>query len=70
MNKKSAEPHFITNEHGKRVSVVLDIKVYQALVEKLEDMHDIARAEKIMKKTTKLYPLAEVEKKLRKQGKL
>ena len=65
MAKKVSEPQFITNESGKRISVVLDIKFYQALTEKLEDLQDALHAERTIAKTRKLHTLEEVEKKLR-----
>lgn len=70
MNKKVTEPQYITNEHGKRTAVILNIKFYNALTEELEDLHDTLRAERAIAKTKKLITLEELEKKLRKQGKL
>jgi PHD/YefM family antitoxin component YafN of YafNO toxin-antitoxin module len=32
---------FITNDHGKKLAVILPIKDYQKLVEELEDLEDI-----------------------------
>ena len=70
MAKKISEPQFITNESGKRISVILDIKFYNSLTEKLEDLQDTLHAERTIAKTHKLHTLEEVEKKLREQGKL
>jgi PHD/YefM family antitoxin component YafN of YafNO toxin-antitoxin module len=37
-------PQYITDETGKRVSVVLPIEEYQAMTERLEDLEDLAEA--------------------------
>jgi predicted DNA-binding protein len=37
-------PHYITDEAGKRVSVVLSIEEFQAITERLEDLEDLADA--------------------------
>ena len=34
-------PQFITDHKGKKISVVLSIKDYQKLIEKLEDLEDV-----------------------------
>jgi PHD/YefM family antitoxin component YafN of YafNO toxin-antitoxin module len=33
------EALYIVDENGKRVSIILDIKEYERMVEKLEDIH-------------------------------
>jgi predicted DNA-binding protein len=37
-------PQYITDEAGKRVSVVLPIEEFEALTERLEDLEDLADA--------------------------
>jgi len=69
VNKKVTEPQFIVNDQGRRVGVILDIKLYDALNEELEDLHDTLKAERRLAKTKKFYTLEEVEKKLLKQRK-
>ena len=64
MKKLKFQPKFLVNEEGKRVAVQLDIKAYNALLEELEDYHDVRRAEKIMGKKTKTHTLEELEKSL------
>ena len=64
INKKIAKPQYITNESGKRISVVLDIRYYNALTEELEDLHDTLKAERRLTKTKKVYTLAEVKKQI------
>ena len=34
-------PHFITDEKGKRVSVIIPIEFYMQLVESMEELEDI-----------------------------
>lgn len=34
-------PHFITDEKGKKISVVIPIKDFKAIMEELEDLEDI-----------------------------
>lgn len=34
-------PKFLTDEHGKKISVVLDIEEYEKMLEELEDLDDI-----------------------------
>jgi hypothetical protein len=37
-------PQYITDETGKRVSVVLSIEEFQAMAERLDDLEDLADA--------------------------
>lgn len=55
-------PQYLVNEKGVRVGVQLSVKEFDALIEEIEDLHDIIRAEKIIKKRPKLYTLEEVER--------
>jgi len=34
-------PRFLTDEHGKKISVVLDIEEYEKMLEELEELDDI-----------------------------
>lgn len=38
---KSIRPQYITDEHGKRVSVILSIQQWQKVLEDLEELDDI-----------------------------
>lgn len=64
MNKKIMEPQYITDHSGKRISVVLDIKFYNALTQELEDLHDTLKAERRLAKAEKTYSLEEVKKRV------
>ena len=61
MKKQKFQPRFLVNEHGKTEAVQLDIKAYEALMEELEDTHDVKRAEKILAKKAKTYTLTDSE---------
>ncbi len=53
------EPEIVTR-NGKPVSVILPIKVYQELIERLEDAEDVAYLKKARLKPLHYRPLAEV----------
>jgi len=38
----NVNPQFITDSTGKRISVVLPMKEFQAIIEELEELEDIA----------------------------
>ncbi len=58
---------YIVDNKGKKTGVILDIKLFDALLEELEDLYDVANAERIIKKRGKRYSLQEVEKILAKK---
>lgn len=37
------KPQFITDENGKKISVILPVKVFEAIMEELEEKEDIRR---------------------------
>lgn len=43
-------PHYITDESGKRVSVVLPIEEFQAMTQRLEDLEDLDDAREAIKR--------------------
>jgi hypothetical protein len=59
----SLRPRFIVNEQGERVEVVLPIKLYEQLIEGLEDREDIRDAQ-IARKEQQWETLAEVKQRL------
>jgi PHD/YefM family antitoxin component YafN of YafNO toxin-antitoxin module len=59
MKAAFAEPEIITRK-GKPVSVIIPIKDYQALLERLEDAEDVAYLKKARSKTMQYRPLADV----------
>jgi len=54
--------NYIVDKQGKKTGVILDIKFFNALLEKLEDLYDIAEAEKVLQKKEGTYSIEEVEK--------
>jgi len=50
-------PKFITDNTGKKLAVVLTIKEYRKLIEKLEDLEDIKAFDKVMKRKQEFIPL-------------
>jgi hypothetical protein len=41
MNLQSINPHFITDTSGNKISVVLSMDEYKAIMEELEDIDDV-----------------------------
>lgn len=54
---KPIHPQFITNEKGKKISVVLSIKEYKILLEDSEELEDIKRYDEVKAKDEKSIPL-------------
>ncbi len=44
--KTRLKPQFITDEKGKKTSVIIHLKDYKNLIEYLEDAHDLLKAER------------------------
>lgn len=59
---KINQPQYIIDEQGNKTAVILDLKVFNKLLEELEDLYDIAEAEKIIKKGGRKFTPEEVEK--------
>lgn len=59
MKAAFAEPEIITRK-GKPVSVILPIKDYQEIMERLEDAADVAWLKKVRRKPQSYRPLADV----------
>ena len=59
MKAALAEPEIVTRK-GKPVSVILPIKAYKALIERLEDAEDAAHLKKARQKAMHYRPLADV----------
>lgn len=69
MKKSKFKPQFLVDETGKTTAVLLDVNAYEALLEELEDAHDIKRAQKIMSKKPKFHSLEDVEKSIASKSK-
>jgi hypothetical protein len=59
MKAAFAEPEIITKK-GKAVSVILPIKQYQEILERLEDAEDVAWLKKARRKKLHYRPLEDV----------
>lgn len=44
----TVHPQFITDSDGKRLSVLLPLSEYEALMERLEDLEDLADAREVL----------------------
>jgi hypothetical protein len=62
MRIRKIRPKFLFDNAGKCIAVQIDIKVYEALLEELEDARDVKDAERIMAKKGKMHTLKEIEK--------
>lgn len=60
---KTAKSEFITDATGKKKAVILDIKLYQEMLEDLEDLRLLAE-----RKDEATTPLGEVEERLKARG--
>lgn len=60
----SLKAQYVVDSKGKKTAVILDIKIYDRLLEELEDLYDITEAERIIEKKGKRYTLEEVERSL------
>lgn len=56
MKAANSEPQIVTR-NGKAVSVILPIKEYQEMIERLEDAEDVAWLKKARKKPLHYRPL-------------
>ena len=60
----SVKAQYIVNKTGKKTGVILDMKQLKTLFDEIEDLYDIAQAERVMAKKGKKYTLKEVEQSL------
>jgi PHD/YefM family antitoxin component YafN of YafNO toxin-antitoxin module len=63
MNKiLTKQPQYITDNSGKKISVVIPIKDFKAMMEDLEELEDIKLYDKAKKSTEPSIPLNEAFK--------
>ncbi|MEO5648481.1 MAG: hypothetical protein ABIR03_01005 [Ginsengibacter sp.] len=62
-------PQFLTDNKGKKTSVLLSMKDYEKIMEELEELGDIKAYDKAKKRNEKTVPLRDAIK-LRKKEKL
>ena len=59
MKAANAQPEIVTR-NGKPVSVILPIKKYQEMIERLEDAEDVAWLKRARRKKLRFRPLEQV----------
>ncbi len=60
---KAIHPQYITDEHGKRVSVVLPIQQWQKVLEELDELDDIRLYDDVKTRKEPTASLAEYRQK-------
>ena len=68
--KVSIKPKFLYDKTGNPAEVVLVMREFDALIERIEDLEDSLIACKIANKKQKTYPLEEVQKMFGLTGKI
>lgn len=58
---------YIINERGKKTGVILDIDIYERLLEELEDLYLGKTAEVILKNDKERYSLKDIEREILKK---
>jgi hypothetical protein len=68
----SVRPQYITDNSGKKISVVLSLKEYESIMEELEELEDIKLYDEAQKSNEPSIPIDEafkmIEAKRKKQG--
>ncbi len=57
----NVKAQYIVNKTGKKMGVILDMKQLKTLFDEIEDLYDMAQAERVIAKKGKKYTLKEVE---------
>lgn len=55
-------PQFITDQNGEKISVIIPIKDFQAILEELEELEDIKLYDEAQKDNTPSIPIDEAFK--------
>lgn len=63
--KTNLKPKYITDENGKKTSVVIDLRDYKNLMDYLEDLEDAQELLKAEREATGFIPYEIFRKKLR-----
>lgn len=64
----ATQPQYITNENGDKISVILPIADYQAMLQTLEDFEDLALIKEREHEVS--IPFADVLENLKRHGKV
>jgi len=62
------EPKFMHDNTGKKIGIVLSIKTFEKLINKLEDIEDYEYIQKYGEKKTKVFSLDEVINEIKKRN--
>jgi len=57
-------PQYITDNHGKKISVVLPLKDFKAIMEELEELEDIRRYDQAKKSNELSLPIDQAFQKI------
>ena len=63
-------PQFVVDEKGRRTGVLLTLRQYQALLQRIEDLEDIQAAKEALAEGGEGIPWEEFERQLQAEGKL
>ena len=61
---------FLVTETGRTAGIVLDIKTYRRLLQRLEDLEDALELDKARRAAKKFRPYHEIRAELKKAGRL
>jgi hypothetical protein len=68
MKAKAIHPQFITDQQGRKLSVILPVKEYTAMLEDLEELEDIRLYDSVKARNEKSIPLNDYLKSRKKKG--
>ena len=63
-------PKYLVNTKGRKTAVVLSMKEYRLLIERLEDLEDILEMDEAVETETDSRDYREIRAELKKEGKL
>ena len=69
MKRALIDPQVVLGDQGQPVGVFLKMKDFTKLIDELDDLYDVVKAERIIEKGGKAYTMKEVEKRYLKKSK-
>ncbi len=63
-----ARPQFVADDKGRKKAVILSIKGYQELVERLEDLEDALELDEAARDTESMRDYRDIRKELKEEG--
>ena len=64
------KPKYVVNEKGRKTAVVLSIKDYRVLMQRLEDLEDALDLDRAVETATGFREYTEIQAEMKKEGKL